>query len=57
MWIVAVAPTAADMETSAGLGASQLFLTEARLVLGLVNHLRYQALDRTLGLSREQAKC
>jgi hypothetical protein len=43
------------METSAGFGTSQLFLTDARLVLALVNHLRYQALDRTLGLSREQA--
>jgi hypothetical protein len=36
-------------------GTSQLFLTDARLVLATVNHLRYRALDHTLGLSRQQA--
>ena len=41
--------------TSAEFGASQLFLTDSRLVLSLLNHLRHQALGRTLGLSREQA--
>jgi len=43
------------METSAGFGTSQLFLTDSRLVLAVLNHLRYQALNRALGLSREQA--
>ena len=36
-------------------GTSQLFLSDARLVLAMLNHLRYQALHSTLGLSREQA--
>jgi hypothetical protein len=43
------------MESSAGFGTTQLFLTDSRLVLGLLNHLRYQALNRTLGVSRAQA--
>jgi hypothetical protein len=43
------------MEASAGFGTEQLFLTDSRLVLAVLNHLRYQALNRTLGLSREQA--
>jgi hypothetical protein len=42
-------------ETSAGFGAPQLFLTDARLVLAVANHLRYQALARAFGVSREQA--
>jgi hypothetical protein len=50
-----VALTVAGMETSAGFGTSQLFLTDSRLVFAMLNHLRYRALDRTLGLSREQA--
>ncbi len=41
--------------TSTEFGSSQLLLTDARLVLALLNHLRYQALNHTLGLSREQA--
>lgn len=41
--------------TSTEFGTSQLFLSDARLVLAMLNHLRYQALNRTLGLSREQA--
>jgi hypothetical protein len=41
--------------TSTEFGTSQLFITDARLVLAMLNHLRYQALNRTLGLSREQA--
>jgi hypothetical protein len=41
--------------TSAGFGNTQLFLTDSRLVLALLNHVRYQALNRALGLSREQA--
>jgi len=36
-------------------GAPQLFYTDARLVFAMLNHLRYQALNHTLGLSREQA--
>jgi len=43
------------METNAGFSNSQLFVTDARLVLALLNHLRYQMLRSTLGLSREQA--
>jgi hypothetical protein len=43
------------MEASAGFGTSQLFLTDSRLVLAVLNHLRYQALNRAFGLSREQA--
>ena len=43
------------MEASPGFGTSQLFLTDSRLVLAVLNHLRYQALNRTLGVSREQA--
>jgi hypothetical protein len=41
--------------TSTEFGTSQLFFSDARLVLAMLNHLRYQALHRTLGLSREQA--
>ena len=43
------------MEGNAGFGASQLFLTDSRLALAVVNHLRYQALNRAFGTSREQA--
>ena len=43
------------MEASAGFGTSQLFLTDSRLVLAVLNHLRYQALNRAFGVSREQA--
>jgi hypothetical protein len=43
------------MEASAGFGTSQLFLTDSRLVLGVLNHLRYQALNRVFGVSRDQA--
>jgi hypothetical protein len=43
------------METSAGFGTSQLFLTDTRLALAMLNHLRHQALHRTLGLTREQS--
>jgi hypothetical protein len=41
--------------TGTEFGTTQLFLTDSRLVLAMLNHLRYQALQRTLGLSREQA--
>ena len=43
------------METRAEFGKSELFLTDSRLVLGVLNHLRYQALNRAFGVSREQA--
>jgi hypothetical protein len=36
-------------------GAGRLFLADARLALGVLNHVRYQALERTLGISRQQA--
>jgi hypothetical protein len=42
------------METRA-FGTPQLFLTDSRLVLTVLNHLRYQALHRVFGTSREQA--
>ena len=43
------------MEGGAGFGTSQLFFTDSRLVLAVLNHLRYQALNRAFGTSREQA--
>lgn len=32
-----------------------LFLADSRLAFGVLNHLRYQALEKTFGVSREQA--
>ena len=43
------------METSPSFGTPQLFLSDSRLVLAVLNHLRYQALNRVFGTSREQA--
>ncbi len=43
------------MDSGAGFGKSELFLTDARLVFGVLNHVRYQALNRVFGVSREQA--
>lgn len=43
------------MEASPRFGTSELFITDSRLVLGVLNHLRYQALNRVFGVSREQA--
>jgi hypothetical protein len=43
------------METSAGFGTTQLFLNDSRLALAVLNHLRYQALNRAFGVSRDQA--
>jgi len=43
------------MESSPGFGATQLFLTDSRLAFHMLNHLRYQALNRAFGVSREQA--
>ncbi len=42
-------------ESSAGFSSSQLFVTDARLALGIANHLRYQALQHMFGVSRTQA--
>ena len=36
-------------------GAGRLFLADARLALAVANHLRYLTLEKTLGISREQA--
>jgi hypothetical protein len=43
------------METGARFDAPQVFLSDSRVVLALLNHLRYQALNRVFGTSREQA--
>jgi hypothetical protein len=43
------------MQSTPAFGTGQLFLTDARLVLAVLNHLRYQALNRAFGTSREQA--
>jgi hypothetical protein len=43
------------METSAPFGTPQLFLTDSRLLFTVLNHLRYEALNRVFGTSREQA--
>jgi hypothetical protein len=43
------------VETSPPFGTPQLFLTDSRLVFTVLNHLRYQALERVFGMSREQA--
>jgi hypothetical protein len=55
MWLAAVPPTVVDMDDRAGLGTGQLFLTDSRLALAVLNHLRYQALNRAFGVSRDQA--
>src|SRR4051794_1898846 len=43
------------MEGSAGFGAGQLALADSRLALAVLNHLRYQALNKAFGTTREQA--
>ena len=43
------------MESSPGFGTTQLVLTDSRLAFAMLNHLRYQALNRAFGVSREQA--
>jgi hypothetical protein len=43
------------MDTNAAFGKSELFLTDSRLILGVLDHVRYQALNRAFGVSREQA--
>ena len=36
-------------------GTTQLFFSDSRLAFHMLNHLRYQALNRAFGVSREQA--
>ena len=36
-------------------GAGHLFLADARLALAVANHLRYLTLEKTLGVTRQQA--
>ena len=36
-------------------GAGRLFLADSRLAFGMVNHARYQALNRVFGAEREEA--
>lgn len=43
------------MESSTEFGTIRLFRTDARLAFAVLNHLRYQALNRVFGTSREQA--
>ena len=43
------------MESSTGFGTTRLFRTDARLAFAVLNHLRYQALNRMFGVSRQQA--
>ena len=43
------------MDSNAGFGTSKLFLADSRLALAVLNHLRYQALNRVFGASRNQA--
>jgi hypothetical protein len=43
------------MEARPEFGAGQLFLTDSRLAFAVLNHLRYQALNRVFGVSRDQA--
>ena len=45
-------PTSTD---TAGIGAARVFLSDARLVLGVVNEVRHRSLRRMFGASREQA--
>ena len=47
--------TSARSDTPQRFLAPLVFLTDARLVLVVLNHLRYQALNRVFGASREQA--
>jgi len=42
-------------ESSGGIGSTQLFLTDTRLVLALANHLRYRSLQHMFGVSHAQA--
>jgi hypothetical protein len=49
-------PNGRRMEsTPPAFGAPQLFLSDARLYLGILNHVRYDALRWAFGVNREQA--
>ncbi|HEY6692397.1 MAG TPA: hypothetical protein VI006_06070 [Solirubrobacteraceae bacterium] len=41
-------------EPSAGFGTAQLLHADSRLALAVLNHLRYRALNRVFGMSRDQ---
>ena len=43
------------MESTQGFGSGQLALTDARLALAVLNHVRYDALRWAFGVNREQA--
>jgi len=43
------------MESTAKFSTTHLALADARMAFGLLNHFRYQALERTFGVSRQQA--
>ena len=43
------------MESTQGFGSGQLALTDARLALAILNHVRYDALRWAFGVNREQA--
>jgi hypothetical protein len=53
--LAAVPSTVGGMEASAGFGTAQLFRTDSRLALAVLNYLRYQALNRVFGVSRDEA--
>jgi hypothetical protein len=55
MRLAAVPPTVAPWRPAPPFGTPELFLTDSRLVFTVLNHLRYQALNRVFGTSREQA--
>jgi hypothetical protein len=43
------------MAANAGFGTGQLFVNDSRLVFAVLHQLRYQALQRMFGISRDQA--
>jgi hypothetical protein len=45
----------AGREARSGFGAPELFLTDFRLALLVLNNVRHRALNRVFGMSREQA--
>lgn len=47
--------TSARSDTPQRFLAPRVFLSDSRVVLAVLNHLRYQALNRVFGTSREQA--
>jgi hypothetical protein len=53
--LAAVPSSIGGMEASAEFGTPQLFRSDSRLAFAVLNHLRYQALNRVFGISRDQA--